>query len=106
MERLTMLDLDALIGKYERVKIDGKEYDVPVGMDSLTLQAVAVAKQAMVSIAKLSKADEELTDDDVLRIHKFVSASTSIPIDTIGKCSVNVLTKIIELMIPGKDEKE
>lgn len=96
-----MLDLDALKGKHEDVKLDDVEYKVPRGMESMTLQAVAMGKMAMDSIKKLSQGseDEDLTVEDVEKIHKFISAASTIPLDIISKKPLSVLSALITLMM-------
>jgi len=104
-----MLDLDALTGSHETVKLEDIEYKVPRGMNSLTLRAVAAGKKAMRGIAKLAKgSDEDVEEEDIEKINHFLFLATGIPVETLEKRSLNDLTALIQLMMPAPkpDEKE
>lgn len=101
-----MLDLDALIGKKEIVKLGGKEYGVPIGKQSLTLPSMWHGKRASSALQKLAEGGEDLDESDINNIISFVSSASGIPVDVVRVQPFVVLSEIIALMFRDEIAKD
>lgn len=98
-----MHDLDALIGKFDHVKLNGQEYKIPIGLDSMSLMAVAHGQRAQKAIQKLADNGGEMTQQDVDDIQSFVASAAGIPIDVVRSSPLRVLTELFALMFGKQD---
>lgn len=92
-----MLKLDELIGKFEEAELNGKVYKIPVGFNSLGLEAVMYAQIAQETLQKIQN-KEKINQEDVDGIHNLIHSAAKIPLDVVKTIPFEGLGKIIKIM--------
>ena len=101
-----MLDLVALVIDTIEIKIAGKTYTAPRGINSLPIEAVAAGKSAQEALTKLEGGSGELTPDDLERVYRFLSLASTIPVDILRGKPMNVLMQIVSTILPAPPKAE
>lgn len=99
-----MIDLDALCAESQKVKLGGKEYEIPRGFSSIPLRAVPLGSELAPIFTRLQKDSQALTDDDVGLIIRFLSLATSVPVDALQDLPLAVIHALFAAL-SGEEQK-